>query len=154
MNDQIIGHPQAQRIIGEARSWIGTPYVHQASVKNHGVDCLGLVRGVWRALFGTEPETVPAYSSDWGEIDGEETMLLAADRHFIPIAIDEICPGDLMIFRWRQTLIAKHAGILTSDQHFIHAYERAGVVETTLGDQWRGRIAAISRFPELPELEA
>ena len=29
-----------------ARSWIGTPYVHQVSVKGGGCDCLGLVRGV------------------------------------------------------------------------------------------------------------
>ena len=37
-------------VIAEARSWIGTPYRHQASLKGVGCDCLGLVRGVWRAL--------------------------------------------------------------------------------------------------------
>ena len=36
-------------IVAEARAWIGTPYRHQASLKGVGCDCLGLVRGVWRA---------------------------------------------------------------------------------------------------------
>ena len=48
------------RIIAEARAWIGTPYRHQASLQGVGCDCLGLVRGVWRALHGAEPEATPA----------------------------------------------------------------------------------------------
>lgn len=42
-------------LVAEARSWIGTSYRHQASVKGVGCDCLGLVRGVWRACLGEEP---------------------------------------------------------------------------------------------------
>ena len=53
------------RIIAEARGWIGTPYMHQASLKGIGCDCLGLLRGVWRAIHGTEPEPPPAYAPDW-----------------------------------------------------------------------------------------
>jgi NlpC/P60 family putative phage cell wall peptidase len=51
----------------EARRWIGTPYRHQASLHGVGCDCLGLVRGVWRAFYGDEPEVTPAYASDWAE---------------------------------------------------------------------------------------
>jgi NlpC/P60 family putative phage cell wall peptidase len=43
-------------VVAEAMDWIGTPYRHQASRKGVGCDCLGLVRGVWRALYGREPE--------------------------------------------------------------------------------------------------
>ena len=46
-------------MVAEARAWIGTPYVHQASVRGGGTDCLGLLRGVWRVVIGEEPETVP-----------------------------------------------------------------------------------------------
>ena len=35
-------------IVAAARRWVGTPYVHQASLIHVGCDCLGLVRGVWR----------------------------------------------------------------------------------------------------------
>jgi NlpC/P60 family putative phage cell wall peptidase len=37
-------------IVAETRAWLGTPYRHQASLKGVGCDCLGLVRGVWRAI--------------------------------------------------------------------------------------------------------
>ncbi|MGA8997361.1 MAG: peptidase P60, partial [Pseudolabrys sp.] len=39
-------------IVAETRRWIGTPYRHQASLIGVGCDCLGLVRGVWRAVVG------------------------------------------------------------------------------------------------------
>ncbi|HMM10451.1 MAG TPA: peptidase, partial [Paracoccus solventivorans] len=53
------------RAVEIARGWIGTPYVHQGSVKGAGADCLGLIRGVWRELYGTEPEAPPPYTPDW-----------------------------------------------------------------------------------------
>ena len=56
-----------ERAIGEARLWIGTPYLHQASVRGAGTDCLGLLRGVWRTMHGEEPEPVRAYTADWAE---------------------------------------------------------------------------------------
>ena len=58
------------RIVAAARSWIGTPYLHQASLKGVGCDCLGLVRGVWREVIGDEPEAPGAYSPAWAEADG------------------------------------------------------------------------------------
>ena len=39
-------------IVRAARGWIGTPYVHQASVRGAGCDCLGLLRGVEGAQRG------------------------------------------------------------------------------------------------------
>ena len=56
-----------EAIVAEATSWLGTPYRHQASLKGVGCDCLGLLRGVWRAFFDGEPETMPAYTPDWAE---------------------------------------------------------------------------------------
>ena len=37
-------------IVAEARSWLGTPWHYQASVKGVGTDCTGVVRGVGNAL--------------------------------------------------------------------------------------------------------
>ena len=39
-------------VIAAARSWLGTPYHDQASLKRVGCDCLGLARGVWREVGG------------------------------------------------------------------------------------------------------
>src|ERR1700744_4912660 len=82
-----------------ARAWIGTPYVHQASVKGAGCDCLGLLRGVWRDLRGPEPETPPAYSPDWAEAASRETLHAALARHLDEIAIGALAPGDVALFR-------------------------------------------------------
>src|SRR4051812_1881115 len=68
-------------IVAEARAWIGTRYRHQASLKGVGCDCLGLVRGVWRACIGEEPERPPPYAPDWAEAKGEDTLADAAFRH-------------------------------------------------------------------------
>ena len=43
------------RVIAAARAWLGAPYRHQASALGAGCDCLGLARGVWRALYGPDP---------------------------------------------------------------------------------------------------
>ena len=134
-------------ILVEARRWIGTPYIHQASVLGKGCDCLGLVRGIWRSIVGPEPEAMPEYSQDWGEVSLTEPMLEAAQKWFVPISLPDAKSGDLVLFRWKNTAIIKHAGILAGERNFIHAYEKAGVVETTLGPQWKKRIAAAFQFP-------
>src|SRR5688572_27964758 len=73
------------RIVAEARAFIGTPYRHQASLRGVGCDCLGLVRGVWRALHGGEPEATPAYTRDWAEASGIESLAEAARRHLVEL---------------------------------------------------------------------
>lgn len=100
-------------VLAIARTWIGTPYRHQGAVKGVGCDCLGLVRGIWRELYGAEPEAVPAYAADWAERAGEERLMAAAGRHFFCVpSFAESLPGDLVLFRFRPHLAAKHAGIL------------------------------------------
>ena len=138
------------RIVKAARSWIDTPYHDQASVKGVGCDCLGLIRGVWREVVGPEPMPVPPYSRDWGEAGPHEVLAEAARAAMIEIAVTEARTGDVVLFRMRQGAIAKHAGILTPRNCFIHAYERTGVIEEPLTDPWRRRIAFAFRFP-VPE---
>ncbi|MEZ5872416.1 MAG: NlpC/P60 family protein [Nitratireductor sp.] len=144
--DKLLQH----EIVSEARSWIGTPYVHQASAKGAGCDCLGLVAGVWRAIGGIVDLPMPAYTPDWGEIDRFEHVLTGAAERLTQIPANESGPGDLVVFRWRRGMIAKHMGILSDNNRFIHAWERSGVVEAVLVPQWRSRIAGWFRFPEIP----
>jgi cell wall-associated NlpC family hydrolase len=76
----------ATDIVAVARSWLGTPYHHQATLKGVGCDCLGLVRGVYADLCGHAPEEPPPYSPDWAEARGCETLIEAARRHLIEIS--------------------------------------------------------------------
>ena len=135
-------------IVACARRWIGTPYLHQASTFQQGTDCLGLVRGVWRDVVGEEPETILPYSRDWGEASQTEFMLSAASRWFDRINRDDAAPGDLVLFQWHRSSVTKHAGILSGEDRFIHAYEKAGVIESRLNAFWKTRVTAHFRFPE------
>jgi len=57
-------------------------------------------------------------------------------------------PGALVLFRMAPRAIAKHVGILTGPQSFIHAYEHLGVIEQPLTPSWRRRIAFAFLFPK------
>lgn len=135
------------RIVDEARSWLGTPYQHQASLKGIGCDCLGLVRGLWRVAIGDEPEAAPPYRPDWAELGGEELLLGAARRWLIEIEVDAARPGDVLLFRMTTGVPAKHAAILSRPDHIVHAYWARSVVESALGPWWRERIAGAFQFP-------
>lgn len=132
-------------IVAEARRWIGTPYHHQASVCGVGTDCLGLVRGVWRALHGAEAEAAPAYTRDWAEATGVETMLAVARRHLVER--EHAQPGDVIVFRYRAHTVAKHVAILATPAAMIHAIERIAVAEVPLTPWWRRHTAGVFSFP-------
>ena len=135
------------RIVASARGWIGTPYRHQGSLRGVGCDCLGLVRGVWREVIGPEPEAPGAYAADWAEACGFERLAEAGARHFTPLAVLEFGAGDVLLFRWRDGVPAKHAAIATSPHSMVHAHDGARVCEVQIGSQWRQRIAFAFRFP-------
>lgn len=143
-------------ILAEARAWIGTPYCHQASCRAAGADCLGLLRGLWRALYGREPEIPPPYTPHWAETGGLEDLLAAARRHLIEI--DPACAssGDVLVFRMREAGPAKHVGILATPWlepgRMIHAYSGRAVCETHLTQPWLRRIAGAFRFPAPQEI--
>jgi NlpC/P60 family putative phage cell wall peptidase len=136
-------------IVEEARAWIGTPYRHQASLKGVGCDCLGLVRGVWRAFYGGEPEEVQAYAPDWAEAASGEPLAEAALRHLVPVNRHNVATGDVLLFRWRAGLVAKHAAIATGADRMVHAHDGAAVAEVAIEPWWRRRLAYAFRFPEV-----
>jgi NlpC/P60 family putative phage cell wall peptidase len=130
-----------------ARGWIGTPYHHQASRRGVGTDCLGLIRGIWRELYGCEAQKPVPYTRDWSAGAGEETLLAAARRHLIEQPSDAILPGRVLVFRYRAGMAAKHCGIATERGAFVHAMEGAAVSEVALTGWWRRRIAGVFEFP-------
>ncbi|MGY9048184.1 peptidase [Puniceibacterium antarcticum] len=142
------------RVIIQARAWIGTPYVHQASCQGAGCDCLGLLRGIWRAIYGEEPEPIPPYSMDWSEPQGDEVLLRAGQRHLVAKPLLQAGLGDVLLFRMRDGSVAKHLGLqsqIGAHPAFIHAYCGHGVIESALSAPWQRRIAARFDFPQEAE---
>lgn len=140
-------------IVEASKSWIGTPYRHQASNKGIGTDCLGLLRGVWRELIGPEPQVMPPYTPNWAEMLAEETLLNAARCHLVEIPISQATRGDVLLFRMGLGHPAKHCGILVEADRLVHAYWGRAVCETRMVPWWKRRLAGAFQFPGLDDAQ-
>lgn len=135
-------------VVDAARAWIGTPFRHGASRRGAGTDCLGLVRGVYRAVVGPEPVPVPYYGPDRSEAAGLERRLGACLQPAPPGAPD--VPGEVLLFALRDEAAGRHLGIRSEagpHGRFVHAYDGRGVVESSLSHPWLRRVVARFRFP-------
>lgn len=145
-----------RRVAAEALGWLGTPFVHGASCRGAGCDCLGLLRGVWRALAGPEAWVVPAYAADWAEagaadllLAGLRTNLVACQPGHGPAAAarDGDGTGEVLLFRLRPRGPGRHVGVRTGAARFVHAHGRHGVVEDPLTPAWSARVVAVFALP-------
>jgi NlpC/P60 family putative phage cell wall peptidase len=119
-----------ERIVEEAKGWIGVPYQHRSWSK-FGCDCTGLIIGIMKALgFGPDYQ-VRLYPLDWCLHDMADNHLLEEISKYtnrIPKA--HIIPGDILLFKWGKC--ASHMGILIEDNIFIHTLIRQKVKKTPL----------------------
>lgn len=132
-------------VVAEARRWIGTPFYHQQSLLGHGTDCVGLVRGIWRALIGPEPEPCPVYPKRVDLLD-RSILMEHAERHLVRVK-GAPQPGDVLVGMFRDADLPHHAMILSAPGRVIHAvmWSPRRVVET--GMPARAIVAAAYRFP-------
>lgn len=131
-----------------ARSWLGTPYQHQASLKGVGADCLGLIRGIYREMYQVEPPELINYSGDWGDSNNVESMLQVAEQYLTPVELDEVGLGHVVLMRWKRGRVAKHAMLMTGPSTAIHAYNRSPITEINLNRWWLDKIVYAFTWPE------
>lgn len=136
-------------VLREAGRWIGTPYRHQASRLGVGADCLGLVVGIWRAIYGTAPVIPTDYAADWTIGADSDPLFDAAVAHCKQVPFSEAQPGDLLTFRWNPSLPSRHLALLADKSTIIHAYERHGVLQSSFVPFWRRRVSGAFQFPPL-----
>ena len=135
------------RVLAIAESWIGTPYRHQASRKVVGCDCLGLMLGIWRELYGETPAFRADYSPDWAETRHGEPLLDALRKYCEERDPAKMQPGDILAFCWQAGSAAKHLALLAPDNRIIHAYEGHAVMASAFVPSWRRRLAGVFAFP-------
>lgn len=136
----------ADLVVAAAREWLGTPYRHRASTPGAGCDCLGLLRGVWRTLYGDEPLTPPPYRASIRDPENAGALRAASERFLLP-ASGPFGAGQVVLFRLAGLNEPKHCGIMVAEDRFIHAQEKLGVVEAYLTEGWARRVSGRFWFP-------
>jgi NlpC/P60 family putative phage cell wall peptidase len=127
-----------QQVIDTARSWIGTPYHHQARLQGVGADCIGLILGVCWELGLTTFDT-----SDYAETPEGDRMIALIEHHCTKLDAMEL--GALLVLRIRR--LPQHTALAT-DGGMIHAYQGIGkVAEHYLDPWWMSRVVGIYRLP-------
>lgn len=130
-------------VVAEARRWLGAPFRHQGRSRETGVDCLGLVLSVGRAL-GFDLADAPAYTRQ----PDAAALRAGLERHLLAVAPEAVRPGDILLMSIRRS--PQHLGLLTEAGGIIHVHAAAGkVVEHDLGSRWGGLVVAAYRFPHL-----
>ncbi len=125
-----------------ARQYLGTPFHHQGRLRGIGIDCVGLLVCVGRALglMDHDNATYPRHPVS-GLLVGE------LDRCMDAIPVESMREGDLLVF-WLapRTKLPQHVAFRT-DRGIIHTYANVGkVVEHNLSEKWVKRICAVYRF--------
>ena len=134
-----------QQIVAITRSWIGTPYHHQESLKGEGCDCLGLLRGVWREFYGDDnPEPMPNYSPPWGDHRVDDPLMEVAKKYFTQV--DQPKEGDLLLFRMRRGMAVKHCAIVSGPGLMIHAHTNHQVREDEFSEWWEKKLTGVFKF--------
>lgn len=136
-----------QEVVAEGRSWLLTPYKHQASLKGIGADCIGFIAGVGLALGlpGIEEfRNDPAFKG-YGRDPDPRLMEQACERYLDPIPFDQAGLGDILRMCFQHD--PRHFAMITAldPTYIIHAYSMLSlnlsrVVEHGLGPVWRARV--------------
>ncbi len=137
-------------LITEARSWLGTPWHHQASVKGVGCDCIGFVRGVALPFVGAVPIALD-YPETWHLYRAEPRMYLGFKEHCEEIDKQETRPGDILLFGAGKGP-AHHCAFVSPGGGLIHCYREARVVvEQSLSSWWEAKLRHAFRLPGVVE---
>jgi cell wall-associated NlpC family hydrolase len=120
---------RSRKLVSHARSQVGVRYRYGGSSPQHGFDCSGLVRYVYRQAGIVLPRTTEAMS---------ETGLA--------LRKSELEPGDLVFFDTRRKPFS-HVGIYIGQQRFIHAPASGGAVQLVDMREryWRARYVGARR---------
>lgn len=135
-------------IVACARTWLGTPYRHQGSVRGVGADCSGLLRGVAREK-GIQFRARENYAR--GLDVPLEAFLAEIAENLVRIEISDARDASVLLIELEPAR-PYHFAIVT-DVGIIHSYQSVGmVVETSLSRAWRERIHSAWDIPVLEDL--
>ena len=114
-----------EKIVTEARTWIGTKFHHEARVKGCGVDCGQLLIGIYEALGLIPHFETDHYPKDFMMHNNREWYIELLQQFSTEIPGDPL-PGDVVVFKYGR--IYSHGGLVTEWSLLIHASTMDGYV--------------------------
>ena len=105
-----------------AKEWIGTPWVHNQSVKGIGTDCVGLILGIGKE-YGVIPDNF--YLPNYDRIPRQNNIIEFLNQQNYLKPINTVEPEAVMVFQVGK--IAGHVGIAIGENQIIHADMNYGV---------------------------
>ncbi len=137
-----------ESLVAEARKWKGVRWRHEGR-NEHGVDCVGLVVMVAKALDRFNYD-VKGYAREPFNLD----MLKHFKANMVQKPINDAKPGDVVIFR--DNKFPFHVGVLGvkyGELSLIHAYAaRKEVVEQLYLPEWSKLALACFEFPGIEDI--
>ncbi|MBL0317717.1 MAG: hypothetical protein IPP74_00165 [Alphaproteobacteria bacterium] len=149
-------------VVREARTWIGTRFLHQGRSKKTsdqpgGCDCLGLVIGVCKSLgiqslYAPHPFLCELDNPNYGFIHSQDQLSQVLDLHLLKHD-GKPYPGAIGLFAMAN--YNQHVGIFSdypspenvSELGLIHCHIRAGgVVEHRYDESWQSRCKGVYRL--------
>ena len=128
-------------IIAEARRHIGTPFHHQGRMPDKGLDCIGLLVVVARALDIPIRDCI-----NYRRYPDGHALINELSDQMDEVTFDECMPGDIGVFWYARPGRPQHVGFLDNDR-LIHTYTGSGAVrDHDLDDRWRMRLMHVFRF--------
>ena len=140
-------------IVAQARTWLGTPFHHQARLKGKGCDCLGLIVGVVDEL-GLEDRNgmrLAAYDEVTYSKEPDGAYLIQKLTGLLEeVPTHQARAGDLALFKVREN--PQHLAILSDYEGalgMIHSFAPSRrVVEHRLDDEWKSKIIKVFRWQQ------
>lgn len=125
------------KVVAEVRSWVRTPYHHDAKVKGAGVDCAQVILQTFINVGIIDPVDISGYTHDWHLHRNEEAYLAVVESYLDPLVDEEFSfndrpdfvagPGDVVVWRVGRTF--SHGAIVTDWPRIVHSYYPARMVE-------------------------
>lgn len=138
------------KIVAEARTWVGTRWGHQKMTKGVRCDCAGLVRGVVETVTGEQYEGLWEYSHR----PDTRYLIKMLNKYFVKIypppgerLANQVQSADILLFEIDGN--PQHLAIKT-DTGIIHAYAGGPrrVKEVPFGPPWVVRLVGVWRISE------
>lgn len=126
-------------MVAAARRCLGTPFHHQGRAPGIGLDCIGLI-----VIAAHAAGILVRDRTGYGQRPDGRSLQDALLSHGA-VATGVWQAGDILLFRYDGQ--PQHVALATGADSMIHSFAPArGVVETSIGDYWRRRLAAAYRF--------